>query len=135
MTVIVLFFFFSSRRRHTRCALVTGVQTCALPISSRIPTTSPPTCARRCGPRRRTERGMELCVAGEPVHGGSGGRAFDPTIPLTVFLPGAGMDHTVWALPARYFAHRGRAVLAADLRSDEHTSDHQSLMRHSYSVS
>src|SRR3546814_10797804 len=30
--VIVLFFFFSSRRRHTRCALVTGVQTCALPL-------------------------------------------------------------------------------------------------------
>src|SRR3546814_4244109 len=28
----VCFFFFSSRRRHTRCALVTGVQTCALPI-------------------------------------------------------------------------------------------------------
>src|SRR3546814_2155930 len=27
-------FCFSSRRRHTRCALVTGVQTCALPISS-----------------------------------------------------------------------------------------------------
>src|SRR3546814_4202461 len=27
-------FFFSSRRRHTRCALVTGVQTCALPIST-----------------------------------------------------------------------------------------------------
>src|SRR3546814_15063257 len=30
-----VFFFFSSRRRHTRCALVTGVQTCALPISCR----------------------------------------------------------------------------------------------------
>src|SRR3546814_4729438 len=29
---LVFFFFFSSRRRHTRCALVTGVQTCALPI-------------------------------------------------------------------------------------------------------
>src|SRR3546814_9984465 len=29
----LVFFFFSSRRRHTRCALVTGVQTCALPIS------------------------------------------------------------------------------------------------------
>src|SRR3546814_1986684 len=29
---VVLLFFFSSRRRHTRCALVTGVQTCALPI-------------------------------------------------------------------------------------------------------
>src|SRR3546814_10064577 len=30
---LVFSFFFSSRRRHTRCALVTGVQTCALPIS------------------------------------------------------------------------------------------------------
>src|SRR3546814_9441556 len=30
---LYLLFFFSSRRRHTRCALVTGVQTCALPIS------------------------------------------------------------------------------------------------------
>src|SRR3546814_8911776 len=30
----VVVFFFSSRRRHTRCALVTGVQTCALPIFS-----------------------------------------------------------------------------------------------------
>src|SRR3546814_3722369 len=29
---LFIFFFFSSRRRHTRCALVTGVQTCALPI-------------------------------------------------------------------------------------------------------
>src|SRR3546814_3094155 len=33
---ILCFFFFSSRRRHTRCALVTGVQTCALPISWEI---------------------------------------------------------------------------------------------------
>src|SRR3546814_3680265 len=30
---VLSLFFFSSRRRHTRCALVTGVQTCALPIS------------------------------------------------------------------------------------------------------
>src|SRR3546814_7212230 len=29
-------FFFSSRRRHTRCALVTGVQTCALPICTKL---------------------------------------------------------------------------------------------------
>src|SRR3546814_21155475 len=41
-------FFLSSRRRHTRCALVTGVQTCALPISF-----------RRCGddPRRDSRWG------------------------------------------------------------------------------
>src|SRR3546814_4824994 len=33
----VVFFFFSSRRRHTICALVTGVQTCALPILTEHP--------------------------------------------------------------------------------------------------
>src|SRR3546814_18960811 len=33
----MVLFFFSSRRRHTRCALVTGVQTCALPISRVMP--------------------------------------------------------------------------------------------------
>src|SRR3546814_252245 len=33
LVLMSFFFFFSSRRRHTRCALVTGVQTCALPIS------------------------------------------------------------------------------------------------------
>src|SRR3546814_5412530 len=38
-----MFFFFSSRRRHTRCALVTGVQTCALPIFC----LSPRACADR----------------------------------------------------------------------------------------
>src|SRR3546814_2078863 len=33
VNVFFFFFFFSSRRRHTSCALVTGVQTCARPIS------------------------------------------------------------------------------------------------------
>src|SRR3546814_3410333 len=41
---ILCLFFFSSRSRHTRCALVTGVQTCALPIS---PRTRSARCARR----------------------------------------------------------------------------------------
>src|SRR3546814_5214876 len=39
--VLCYFFFFSSRRRHTRCALVTGVQTCALPICLGKETTTP----------------------------------------------------------------------------------------------
>src|SRR3546814_6872523 len=46
----LFFFFFSSIRRHTRCALVTGVQTCALPISDRfLPRPRPPSpvCAIR----------------------------------------------------------------------------------------
>src|SRR3546814_10381042 len=34
MSLMLIMFFFSSIRRHTICALVTGVQTCALPISS-----------------------------------------------------------------------------------------------------
>src|SRR3546814_16482648 len=34
---MLILFVFSSRRRHTRCALVTGVQTCALPICNRPP--------------------------------------------------------------------------------------------------
>src|SRR3546814_3363008 len=38
-SVVLMGFFLSSRRRHTRCALVTGVQTCALPISMRLPDT------------------------------------------------------------------------------------------------
>src|SRR3546814_20141624 len=43
---VSLFFFFSSRRRHTRCALVTGVQTCALPIYERstVSAALAPTC-------------------------------------------------------------------------------------------
>src|SRR3546814_8844235 len=32
IVIVLVIFVFSSRRRHTRCALVTGVQTCALPI-------------------------------------------------------------------------------------------------------
>src|SRR3546814_4203221 len=36
MSYECMYFFFSSRRRHTICALVTGVQTCALPISFAI---------------------------------------------------------------------------------------------------
>src|SRR3546814_6581595 len=36
LVCLMFIFFFSSRRRHTRCALVTGVQTCALPISATV---------------------------------------------------------------------------------------------------
>src|SRR3546814_5522317 len=40
-------FYCSSRRRHTRCALVTGVQTCALPISPSQNKSAPTACKRR----------------------------------------------------------------------------------------
>src|SRR3546814_10501916 len=50
---VVLWFFFSSRRRHTRCALVTGVQTCALPICCRLLEALWPLHRRRRGVHRR----------------------------------------------------------------------------------
>src|SRR3546814_20027654 len=48
----VVFFFFSSRRRHTRCALVTGVQTCALPILPDAGGGIPDHCRSDVPPRR-----------------------------------------------------------------------------------
>src|SRR3546814_15413887 len=57
-----MFFFFSSRRRHTRCALVTGVQTCALPICRR---TAPPIAQAASGRAGRLrERGSSGRDAG-----------------------------------------------------------------------
>src|SRR3546814_3503433 len=41
LVLVLFFFFFSNRRRHTRCALVTGVQTCALPIYERVAAIAP----------------------------------------------------------------------------------------------
>src|SRR4051812_5063588 len=58
---------------------------------------------------------MEIVVNGAKVFAGTGGRPFDPKLPLALFLHGAGMDHTVWALLARWFAHHGCCVLAPDL--------------------
>src|SRR3546814_1642058 len=53
----VFVFFFSSRRRHTRCALVTGVQTCALPI---WPPIVPVALIRLIAPRARPGSGSGL---------------------------------------------------------------------------
>jgi pimeloyl-ACP methyl ester carboxylesterase len=52
--------------------------------------------------------GSETCVA-------TGGKKFDPALPAIVFLHGAGMDHSVWVLLARSFAHHGFSVLSPDL--------------------
>src|SRR3546814_14174822 len=75
-------FFFSSRRRHTRCALVTGVQTCALPIwrHHRQPLSQnvtgclpvPPAAIPCSGPRcRRDDDGRrKMREPGYPIEGG-----------------------------------------------------------------
>src|SRR3546814_7808513 len=100
-------FFFSSRIRHTRCALVTGVQTCALPIS------------RTHGARRRrSARRARAHVQAAPDH-----RA----------APEGGAEHRGHAHHLQRVRHeRGDGPAAA--RSEEHTSELQSLMRISYAV-
>src|SRR5215468_4213963 len=59
---------------------------------------------------------MDLIVEEAKIFAATGGRDHDPARPLVVFLHGAALDHTVWALLARWFAHHGYAVLAPDLR-------------------
>jgi pimeloyl-ACP methyl ester carboxylesterase len=58
---------------------------------------------------------MELTVNGHKVHAATGGKDFDAALPAVVFVHGAGLDRTVWALQTRYFAHHGYGVLAVDL--------------------
>src|SRR6202049_3067797 len=58
---------------------------------------------------------MHLKVNASDTFVATGGRDFDPALPAVVFLHGTGLDHTVWALLARWYAHRGHAVLAPDL--------------------
>src|SRR3546814_9732696 len=96
-----VFFFFSSRRRHTRCALVTGVQTCALPISERS--------------------GGGHCRAPRQYLG-------------RLDSPGARRGGRRRPYPAGRSHPHGGHGRRIHLRSEEHTSELQSLMRNSYAV-
>src|SRR3546814_2382678 len=118
-----MFFCFSSRRRHTRCALVTGVQTCALPIScftyEHRGRDLPP--AAQFPSSTVRERFAELSrLSGE----------------LLVDEETAGLPAT--RAPDPGFVHLAHAWAAGDglasVRSEEHTSELQSLMRISYAV-
>src|SRR3546814_6895826 len=94
--------FFSSIRRHTRFALVTGVQTCALPICLRCPR---PWRSRLPGPGCRMERPQ----------------------------PDKQRRHLAKPRQQRRACMGARHAQPAD-RSEEHTSELQSLMRKSYAV-
>src|SRR3546814_5424707 len=109
-------FFFSSRRRHTRCALVTGVQTCALPIS-----------------------------AGREARDYLAGRGLDPQTVKAFRLGFAPRQRGVFAKALRARGITVDQLIEAGLvkraeagegerRSEEHTSELQSLMRISYAV-
>src|SRR3546814_10049793 len=126
MCWFLFLFFFSSRRRHTICALVTGVQTCALPIWHA---------------QRR---------AGHATHGQSVHWLCSRLGPCFLPVPDTGLERLAGRTGIR-LGKRGqsgdayrnqRPALAAEsrqnrlgpLRSEEHTSELQSLMRTSYAV-
>ena len=58
---------------------------------------------------------MNLLVDGHDVYAYTGAKAFDGARDPLVFVHGGGLDHTVWLLQSRYFAHHDRAVMAVDL--------------------
>ena len=58
---------------------------------------------------------MLVDVDGRAVYAATGGKPFDAARPVVVFIHGVAMDHSVWSLQTRWFAHHGFAVLALDL--------------------
>src|SRR5229473_495550 len=58
---------------------------------------------------------MEIPTPTHSLYASTGGKSFDPAQPTIAFIHGAGMDHTVWALQTRWFAHHGRNVAALAL--------------------
>jgi pimeloyl-ACP methyl ester carboxylesterase len=58
---------------------------------------------------------MKLTVRGRAAYAYTGGKAFEASLPVVVFIHGALHDHSVWTLAARWFAHHGHAALALDL--------------------
>src|SRR3546814_5311765 len=135
--VCCCFFFFSSRRRHTRCALVTGVQTCALPISCSASATR--TRSVSC---QRSDGAIVAdgnCAGGKPatseVSAQYGGCSYSPSY--------GGWSTCVSGTQSRSVTctrSDGVQVAASycgttpTQRSEEHTSELQSLMRISYAV-
>lgn len=58
---------------------------------------------------------MQFTIEGRAVFGATGGRAHEAGRPLAIFVHGAGLDHSVWALQSRWLAFHGWNVLALDL--------------------
>src|SRR3546814_9548098 len=102
-SLVCVSFFFSSRRRHTRCALVTGVQTCALPIALLA-----------------SRQWTAIVVA-------------SVTAALLVGASALLFGWESWQAYAELVVPH-QAVIMNERRSEEHTSELQSLMRISYAV-
>src|SRR3546814_722596 len=110
--IFLLLFFFSSRRRHTRCALVTGVQTCALPISA-----GDPDRARRCRAGRvRLPRNRVPAEQGQPVEPPVQARGRRAGVDRQELPRQAAADARV---DHRYRPRRAATLSRADRRADQ----------------
>src|SRR3546814_7114314 len=140
---LCLLFFFSSRRRHTICALVTGVQTCALPIPP------PPLTTTHVGADFMIDVVKSLGIDYIAANPGSSFRGLHEslinyggnTAPelLTCLHEETSVAMAVGyaratGKPIGVFVHSTVGLQHASMRSEEHTSELQSLMRISYAV-
>src|SRR3546814_5126443 len=148
---MLAFFLFSSRRRHTRGALVTGVQTCALPICAlglaviqgAVQAKAGRIIAIDTNPAKFDKAramGATECVNPKDHCTPDGIR---PIQQVVVEMTGWGVDHSFECIgnvevmrAALECAHRGwgQSVIIGVARSEEHTSELQSLMPTSYAV-
>src|SRR3546814_1069041 len=146
-------FFFASRRRHTRCALVTGVQTCALPICAcdgLFPILSQPAAAsepcKGAFDHPAARENLEPLggvgalddlqgPAPDLVQRSSEFRSAIPSVSEEMPQPGERMtdggEQGGRAIPV---LNIGAMNGAADAQTEEHTSELQSLMRISYAA-
>src|SRR3546814_1860259 len=131
MEVVVSFCFFSNKRRHARCALVTGVQTCALPIF-RVGEVTEPDVVKLDQPKLqridvRIERPWDFRLADLDA------LQISMKVDEHAFLRAvAVLEHQIELRTPDVFEIVVHEL--HDLRSEEHTSELQSLMRISYAV-
>src|SRR3546814_8922783 len=135
-----MFFFFSSKRRLTKCALVTGVQTFALPIFGADPEDHVP--AEIHDQLSLRERAAQPALPWRARLAALSQRrgALHRLQAVRGGLPAAGDHHRIRAARRRQppddalrYRHDEMHLLRAE-RSEEHTSELQSLMRISYAV-
>src|SRR3546814_2147830 len=124
--------FFSSRRRHTRCALVTGVQTCALPIWAGDAVEQPIGDMLRGNAQRRAILHQPDVV--DVGHLRTADALIDPAYDIAEDALRIVVEFLAHLLRLPVAPERERHAQQRIERSEEHTSELQSLMRISYAV-